>query len=575
MLISKFVIDQPLYQGEKMRPYVLWIAMLISPILVAQTTSKPKPRNKPPVVSAKEVQQLRQAMVAQQQQMDAQRQQMEQLKAQLQQLLDATQQANVAAQKVQGSADQAQTTAAQAQQSATEAQRVADQASANAVEAKTALSVVNSKAQDEDRKFSALQDILGRFRLAGDIRIRGENFTQPGTQDRNRARLRARFGVEGKLNEDFNGAIYIATGSLGDPTTTNETFTNFFDRKTIGLDKAFITYNPIAHNWISLTAGKFPYLWQRTAVTGDPDLNPEGFDQKFSFDLKNPVVKNLTVQGIELLYNESSAGQDSYALGAQASAKLQFGPWTATPSLLSLKWNRPDAILQASAFAVQATTTGAAGTIPAGPFPVPGEGQGCQTVLGGPKFAPCPFAPNGMTNATFVDAKGVPHFYSGFNYTDFILNNQFKTGSERFPLNLLLEFEDNLDAENHPLNSTGHVIAGLGPQNKEYGFDLSLGQTRKKNDLQFGYSWYRQEQDSVLASFAESDQRTPTNLIQNRIYALWKLRTNTVASFTWWRGRVLNSALENNAALAQKTITAAGETEPYLNRFQFDLIYTF
>jgi hypothetical protein len=104
---------------------------------------------------------------------------------------------------------------------------------------------------------------------------------------------------------------------------------------------------------------------------------------------------------------------------------------------------------------------------------------------------------------------------------------------------------------------------------------LSIGQTRNKNDLQLGYAWLRQEQDSVIASFAESDQRTPTNLIQNRIYALWKLRANTLASFTWWHGRVLNTNLENNAALIQKTITKAGQTEPYLNRLQFDLIYTF
>jgi Putative porin len=561
-----------LRKETNVRPYVLWIVLLLTPVLLAQTGSKPKARSKLPAVSRQEVQQLRQELATQQQQMEAQHQQMEQLKSQLQHLLDAIQQANAAGRKVEGSTDQAQTAAIQALQSATEAQRVADPASAHAPEARSALSVVNSKTQDEDNKVSALEDVLGRFRFAGDIRIRGENFTGQGTQDRNRARIRARFGVEGKLNEDFNGAIYLATGSLGDPTTTNETFTNFFDRKTIGLDKAFITYNPIAHHWVSVTAGKFPYLWQRTSVTGDPDLNPEGFEQKFSFDLQNPVVKNFTVQAIELLYNESSAGQDSYALGAQVSAKLQFGPWTATPSLLSLKWNRPDAILQASAFAVQATTTGSTST---GSLSVPGEGPGCQTVVGGPKFAPCPFAANGMTNATFIDSKGLAHFYSGFNYTDFIFNNQFKTGSERFPLNLLLEFEDNLDAENHPLDSAGHVIAGLGPQNKEYGFDLSLGQTRNKNDLQFGYSWYRQEQDSVLASFAESDQRTPTNLIQNRIYALWRLRANTVASFTWWRGRVLNSALENNAALAQKTITTAGETEPYVNRFQFDLIYTF
>jgi hypothetical protein len=376
--------------------------------------------------------------------------------------------------------------------------------------------------------------------------------------------------LEGQLNQDFVGGVAIATGSQGDPTTSNETLTNAFDRKTIALDKGFIAFNPVAHNWFSVTAGKFPYLWQRTSVTGDPDLNPEGFDQKLSFNLKGGV-QNVTVQAFELLYNESTSGQDSYTLGAQAAAKLAAGPWSATASFLTEHWNRPDALLQASAFEVGATTTGS------GPisYPVPGEGPGCSSFGNLPRFAPCAFAPNGMTNATYLDSAGKPHFYSGFDYADFILNNQIKTNSDRYPINLLLEFEDNLDAQNHPLDTAGNVISSIGSQNKEYGGDLSVGQTKNKNDLQFGYSWYRQEQDSVLASIAESDQRAPTNILQNKIYAAWKLRSNTVANFTWWHGRVLNSYLENNAALATKTITTAGQPEPYLNRFQFDLMYTY
>lgn len=573
-----------------------WFTVVILAVTaaVAQNNSKPKTSRKGPskqaTASADEVKVLRDALVVQQQQMEQQRQQVDQLKSQLQQLLAATQQANAASQKMQSTAEQAQSTATQAQQSAAEAQHLADQASANAVEAKTALSLVDTKAEEESKKLSAVQDVLSRLRFNGDVRIRGENFTQGGVPDRNRARIRARFGFDGKLNEDFTAGIYLATGSLGDPATTNETFTNFFDRKTIGLDRAFITYNPVAHNWLAITGGKFVYLWQRTSVTGDPDLNPEGFDEKFSFNLSGPVVKNFTIQGIELLYNENagSAGasavsaQDSYALGGQVSAKLEIGPWTATPSFLSLKWNRPDAILQASAFAVGATTTGfqPAGTPTPPPvtgIPVPGEGQGCAKGTGLPAFPPCAFAPNGMTNATYADPSGKPHFYSGFNYADFILNNQFKTGLEKWPLNLLVEFEENLDAKPHPLDTSKvpKVISSIGSQNKEYGADFSVGQTKNKNDLQFGYAWLRQEQDADIASFGESDQRTPTNLLQNRVYALWKLRNNTVGSFTWWRGRVLNSNLENNAALTQKTITTPGTVEPYLNRFQFDLIYSF
>lgn len=300
-----------------------------------------------------DVKELRVLVSAQQRQLEAQGQQMEQLKAQLQQLLDATQQANAAAQRGQSSAEQAQSTAAQAQQSA-EAPRGADQASANAVQTETLLALVKSTT-DESRRLSSLSDLVSRFRFNGDIRVRGESFFQDysGCQERNRARVRVRFGLEGKLNEDFTAGFALAAGSLGDPTTTNETFTNFFDRKTIGLDKGYITYNPLAHPWISATGGKFAYQWQRTAVTGDPDLNPEGLDVKLSFDTHNSLVKNVTIQAISYLFSEVTAGTDSYALGGQAQTRLQIGPWTAAPSFLAVKWNNPSAILQASAFAVQ------------------------------------------------------------------------------------------------------------------------------------------------------------------------------------------------------------------------------
>jgi len=543
-------------------------------------------------VTAKEVQDLKEAVAAQQQQIRQQNQLVEQLRSQLQQLVDATQQANAAAQKAASGVDQAQTTAAQAQQSATQAKSAADQAASNAADVKSALAVVNTTTQDERRQLSALEALVGRFRFSGDVRIRGESYFQSGVPDNNLARIRVRFGMDGQLNQDFIAGFALATGSLGNPTSTNETLTNVFDRKTIALDRGFITYNPVAHNWLTLTGGKFPYPWQRTSVTFDPDLNPEGFDEKASFDFSGPL-QNVNIQGIELLYNQANGkpgipSQDSYALGMQIAGRFVFGPWTVTPSFLTLKWNRPDAILQQSAFATAATTTGfqpptpTGGTAPAPitGIPIPGEGQGCAKGTSFPTYPPCVFAPNGMTNATYVDSKGVPHFYSGYNYADFILPNQIQTGFTRLPVNILLEFLDNLDAENHPLNTKGAVIKTLGSQNKEYGFDVSVGQVKNRNDIQVGYAWYREEQDAAIASFVESDQRAPTNILQNRIYALWKLRSNTLASFTWWHGRALNTNLENNVALFNNyssvaTITKPGQQEPYLNRLQFDLIYTF
>ena len=568
------------------------IALALSTSLVAQTTTTPpkKKRAKPaaaPAASQEDMQSLRDLVLAQQKQLEAQNQQVRQLQDQLHEVLDAVQQSNATAQKLQSGADQAQATAAQAEQSAADAQHAAAEATLAAASATSATNSLQSQAKAEQTKLEAFQNVLGRFRLSGDIRMRGENFTQDGTQDRNRARVRIRLGLDGQLNEDFVGSIALATGSLGDPTTTNETLTNAFDRKTFALDRGYITYSPVAHPWLSLTGGKFPYLWQRTSVTGDPDLNPEGFDQKFSFN-HNGFLQNFTVQAMELLYNESSTGQDSYVLGAQAQARLSAGPWTATASVLNQHWNRPDALLQATAFEVGATTTGSS---TAGPFPVPGEGQGCSTNGNLPKFAPCALAPNGMTNATFIDAAGKPHFYSGFDLLDVIVNNQIQTGASKFPINLIVEYEQNLDASTHPLSAGkgNPVMTDLGSQNKAYSGDFSVGRAVRRNDLLFGYAWLRQEQDSVLATIAESDQRAPTNILQNRVYANWKVRSNTLASFTWWYGRTLNTNLENNAALfnnwggfvsnaavtGKSTIAAPGQQEPWLNRFQFDLIYTY
>ena len=75
--------------------------------------------------------------------------------------------------------------------------------------------------------------------------------------------------------------------------------------------------------------------------------------------------------------------------------------------------------------------------------------------------------------------------------------------------------------------------------------DASVGQQKNKGDMQFGYAWLRQEQDSVIASFAESDQRAPTNILQHRIYALWKLRAKHGGRIHVVARRTLNSNLLN------------------------------
>jgi Putative porin len=541
---------------------------------------------------SQDLQDLRQMMQAQQQQMQQLQDQLQSRDQKISQLEQRLDQSQSAVTQAQSAATDAASKASSVETVANQQQDSVSKLSNDMADVRTTLTNTAISAQEDQKRVSALEGLLGRFRFNGDVRVRGESFFQNYSGcnvagaaarciDRNRARVRVRFGFDGKLNEDFVAGIALATGSLGDPTTTNETFTNFFDRKTIALDRGYITYNPVAHKWLSLTGGKFPFSWQRTSVTFDPDLNPEGFSEKLSFDLNKPVIKNLTVQGMQLLFSENNSasflrGADSFAVGAQVLTKIVLGPLTSTPSATILNWRNTDALLNASSFAVQATTTGTAGTTPAGPFNVPGEGPGCAGGTGLPSFPSCAFAPNGMTNSTFIGADGKPHFASHFLYGDLILNNVVKTGMPRLPFNLILEAEQNLRAAAHPVDRTVNALVtpGLGRQSHAYLIDASIGQTKNKNDFQVGYAFLRQEQDAVLASFTESDQRAPTNILQHRVYGLWKLRSNVVAAYTLWIGRTLNENLQH-AVLAPGFSPTVGPTEPDLKRMQFDLIYSF
>jgi hypothetical protein len=387
------------------------------------------------------------------------------------------------------------------------------------------------------------------------------------------------------MSEDFVGGISLASGSLFDPTTTNETLTSAFERKTFALDRAFITYNPARMKWLSLTGGKFAPTWIRTNQTFDPDLNAEGFSEKLSYDVKGSnLLKNVSVTGIQLLYNETNrptnsgclagsqfctngnntTGGDSFAAGGQASAKLQITKrWAMVPVYMILNWRNNDTLLNQPS-----TVTGNTGiVVTTTGTPITGvSATPISTIL----------AANGMTNATIsvgtTGGQTVRRYYSKFLYSDVILDNTIQTKWSKFPARVLLEYLDNLNAQDHPLLSNNSVATFLGKQSHLYRVEASLGQQRNKGDLLFTYAFHRQEQDSVLANFDESDQRAPTNVLQHMFIVGYRVRNNTSLQYTQWIGRTLNSALQNSVLAPGIT---PGTKEPYLKRMQFDVIYSF
>ncbi|HUQ49167.1 MAG TPA: putative porin [Terriglobales bacterium] len=506
-----------------------------------------------PAITAEDIKSLRDALAAQQRQI-------EQLQQELRTRDEANRQAVDSLRQAQATAQEANTKAMSAETAATQATGSLDKIKADIEDVKLNQQNAALGSQEDIKRVFAAEQLLGRFRWTGDVRVRGEGFYQNRTgcgapcTDRWRARIRARLGLDGKLGENFLGGIAVATGTIAngnptytDPVSTNETLTSFFERKAFGLDRAYITWQPQNMRWVTATGGKFAFNWQKTVITFDNDTNPEGFTIKLTKDYSHQMLKNVTVQPLVLMYNEVGGGPDSNAVGVQFLTRLQLGQYfTLTPSYMVLNWNGSDAIAQAaSPVTLPNPNTTAVGTPTATPTAQPAR------IINA----------NAMTNATAIVGTGASQrrvFVSDYMYSDLVMNLGVKTPWLRFPVTVIGEYEKNLRARN--------------TQDTMYYFEASIGQTRNKNDFQVGYSYAHIEQDAVISQFVESDFRAPTNVGNNRFFFNWAFSPSVTGNYTLFVGRTLDTSLQN---AVRTSGVAVGATEPWLKRMQIDLVYKF
>lgn len=560
------------------RSLAILMLALMAVSVWGQTAKKKAPAKASQAVTAEDVKSLRDALAAQQQQI-------EQLRQEIRQRDDAFRATQQKLDQASSSASEAQAKAAAAEaaaQAAADANKdTYSKLTSDVKDIQGNMTSAALQAQDDQKRLAGAESFISRFRFTGDIRIRQEDFFQSyegcpnngaSCNPRIRERFRARFGVEGKPGEDFAAGFFLASGFQLDPTSTNQTMTDAFERKPINIDRAYIAYNPHQFRALTLVGGKWSYTWLRTPQTFDNDINPEGFSERLSFDLKSKMLRNVSFTGMQLLLNEvnrpsgsgncvttssgvicingsSPTGGDAFAAGGQASAKLQLTKrWVMTPSYTILNWRNVNFLLNATG-----------------------------TVTGGSGATIGVFAPNGLTNATVnvgapINGTQAKAFWSQYLYSDLILDNNFATKWAKWPIRVTLEYLNNLNAQDHPLQANGSVATFLGKQSHMYMVAGTIGQQKNKGDIQLTYQWVRQEQDSVLAAFVESDQRAPTNIIQNQVAFQYLLKSNITLASTFWFGRTLNTSLQN-AVLAPGL--TAGQSDPYLTRMQFDVIYKF
>ena len=381
-----------------------------------------------------------------------------------------------------------------------------------------------SPIQTEDKPAPA--EAIPRFQFYGDTKLRYETLNQSfpgctGCPNRDRGRLRLRFGLEGRLAPNFTTVMGLAVGDLNDPNTVYVNLGNNFSRKVASWDRAYVQYHPTKARWMNLTAGKFPYPWLRSSMTFDVDLYPEGLSERFSFGVDGAgPLKNVGLQGFELIVNEQPLDQHMTVVGGQATAMLQLIPRVSTTiAATGVGIQHPEFMLRAL---------------------LDGSDVGVRN-----------------TNAIVIK-NGLPYYASGFRYVNAIAESAIRTAWDRLPVTVGLEYQHNLHA--------------VSDRDTALSLRLDAGRAQRRGDWDFGWHVFRVEQDAILAGLGESDWRAPSNVLQHRYAVDWMARDRVQLSFTLYRGRTLEATLP--AALVAPGLPA-GLRDPWVNRMYLDITYRY
>lgn len=166
-------------------------------------------------------------------------------------------------------------------------------------------------------------------------------------QNRNRFRLRARFGFDMNLGENFTSGIRVATGQDNSPTSTNQSMGlpyqgqgGNFSKYAIWLDRAFLKYETAFLNSGNFVAwvGRFDNPFFSTQLIWDDDLGFDGIAGRLKYEVLPGVTPFLT-GGAFPVYNTDFNFSSNQPAKFESYDKYLFGiqggiEWKPTPD-----WN--------------------------------------------------------------------------------------------------------------------------------------------------------------------------------------------------------------------------------------------
>ena len=211
---------------------------------------------------------------------------------------------------------------------------------------------------------AALPDWVKNMRWTGDVRVReeGDDFARgnvPGSyldynqinskggiaqagelvalnvnDDRNRLRLRMRFGFDAMLGDGWMAGMRIATGAGEIFPTTNQTQGTYGDKYQIALDQGYIRWEggpSGGRQLFSTTLGRFANPWLGTELVWYNDLTFEGVTGGYRFNLSSDNAHRhdlfATVGAFPLqsfaLFDPNTAGKDKWLAAAQVGFDMR------------------------------------------------------------------------------------------------------------------------------------------------------------------------------------------------------------------------------------------------------------
>ena len=464
------------------------------------------------------------------------------------------------------------------------------------------IEVSSQPASVEDRlkKVETRVSEIGAIKFSGDIRLRsesifgqqnilanGDNPALLGNElsPRHRMRLRARLQMRGSITDEFDWGLRFATGSFADNISTNQTLTDFYNRKPFALDQAFITYKPKSVAGLRLQGGRFEPPWTFTEMTIDNDLMVEGFNESYTRAFKKSALKELTFVAWQLpMLERNSAfvrnangtvnidqsrrgGRDLALFGGQVRARFEPG------SKVALSLSVSDLFFSGTQFISPVQVFGNQLLLPL-TFTIPASGgTPAQTITTQVAISRdllvAGNAGLGLTNASNNATNRDGRLASGYNLVDMLARLELKH-SKRWPVTLLFNFVANTQAHDVVTAGPGGTDLLL-PNNENKGFwgEVLVGQSKARGDTQFGYTFLRVEKDAVLTPFNFSDITQQSDMRVHRFLFAYTADPRVTFNVIGLVTQRLNGLLGPFAA------TPPGSLNRSTFRLQFDTVLKF